>query len=590
METGRPIAVKPFVERIEEHCAKLDRNELIGTIVSIGLTYKPRERQGFLDEIGVRSTEARVSDEIDLVLDDVAALLDDIASRLAAIADGTFWSDYAEQTDYSLDDDPPELTDEQTQELVLFLSEADSLFVAGRFADARRVYEPLLRLFRMQDDGEGIDVSAVATDLDIREERARYARCVYETTNPDSRATAMVETMEIAARPYVWCDGMRSPEPMLSDVVNAYHGRMSGFDDFLVAWIQCLEASGLETLRAQRLYLESLAIERGPSALAVVARKWAGDRPIGYVEWISALVQEGEWSAVVDAAREALDRIPEDSKEHQWSRAHAAMAIVEAGVRLNDSTIILDGRRAAFRVEPSDAFLANLIEAASVTEHLQEELSEAVGFLRERDTGDRAVYAKTLIIAGRLGETLAIAKNCEPLGWSYHDRSAGLCFAAILARRVLPDLADYPVIRALLYSTVSQREGYSRLRSVDSDGAVDSEAGSGAILIDHAMRGLGSATLNPNLEDEYVRWAEQIGLRRVDAIVSNLYRGAYERAATILVALAERLTAEGRCREGLELVEEYRAKYNRHSAFKAELDRVVKCSALKVGLRRGGPP
>lgn len=36
METTRPIAVKPFVQGIEEHCAKLDRSELIDTIVSIG--------------------------------------------------------------------------------------------------------------------------------------------------------------------------------------------------------------------------------------------------------------------------------------------------------------------------------------------------------------------------------------------------------------------------------------------------------------------------------------------------------------------------------------------------------------------------
>ncbi len=571
METGRPIAVKPFVQRIEEHCAELDRNELIDTIVNIGLTRKPRERQAFLDEIGVRSTAVRVSDEIDLVLNDVDALLEDIGSRSAAIADGSFWSDYPEQNDYSLDDDPPELTDEQTQELVLFFSEADSLFVAGRFADARRVYEPLLQLFRLQDDGNGIDDNAVATDLDIREERARYARCVYETTRPESRTTAMVEAMDIVTRPDLWYHGAPEFEPMLSDVVNAYHGRMPGFDGFLDGWIRCLEASDLATERTQRLYLEAIAMERGPSALSVVARKWGGDRPVGYVEWISALVQQGEWSAVVGAAREALDRIPEDSREHQWSRAHAATAIVEAGEHLNDSTIVLDGRRAAFRVEPSDASLANLIEAASAAKHLQEELADAIEFLREQDAADASVHAKALIIAGRLGETLAIAENCEPLGWSYHDRSASLCFAAILARRVLPNLADYPVIRTLLYSNVAQ---------------LPRDASSGSILIDYTIRGL-HVTLDAEVEHEYVRWAEQIGLRRVDAIVSNLHRGAYERAAKVLVALAERLIAERRYREGQELVDEYRAKYNRHSAFKAELARVVKSSALQVGPQRG---
>lgn len=589
MENSRPIAARPFVQRIEEYCANLDRNELIETVIAIGLRCKPRERQAFLDEIGAHSAGANVGDEIDWVLNAIDALVDDIRLRLAAIADGSFWSDYAEEIDYSLDEDPPELTAEQTEELVSFFGEADSLFVDGRFPEARRVYEPLLSLFRRQEGSDGIDDVAIAADLDIREERARYARCVYETSDQAQRAPVMVDAMDIDVRPALWFD-VQDLKPMLSDVVNASRGQMADFEDFLVAWTHFLEASGLETDRSQELYLEAIALRQGPSGLSAVARKWGGDRPMGYAAWIDTLSRQEEWDAVVDAAREALDRIPDDSADDDWSRGHAATALVEAGEHLTDGWLVLEGRRAIFRVELSDASLANLIKAAHVTGRLQEELAEAIVFLRERGAADTALYVKTLIIAGRLGDTLSIAKGSEPLGWTHLDRPAGLCFAAILSHRVVPDLADYPVIRTLLYSSIAQLRGYPHAVSVDSDDPAHAGRSAGTVLIDQAIRSLGDATLDPNLEDEYLRWAEQIGLRRIDAIVSNLHRGAYERAAKVLVALAERLVAEGRRREGLALVDGYRAKYNRHRAFKAELERVVKNSALSVSPPRGGPP
>jgi hypothetical protein len=74
----------------------------------------------------------------------------------------------------------------------------------------------------------------------------------------------------------------------------------------------------------------------------------------------------------------------------------------------------------------------------------------------------------------------------------------------------------------------------------------------------------------------------QIG-QRTDAIVGNKYRGSYYKAAQLLTAAAETLANRGRKQEGLDLVERYRYKYFRHSAFKGEIVRLLKLSRLFCG-------
>ena len=77
-----------------------------------------------------------------------------------------------------------------------------------------------------------------------------------------------------------------------------------------------------------------------------------------------------------------------------------------------------------------------------------------------------------------------------------------------------------------------------------------------------------------------MKWCRDITGQRVDAIVGNKYRHSYHKVAGLLVAMAETLANGGEKQEGMELIERYRSKYPRHSAFKSEVTRIVQTSGL----------
>jgi uncharacterized Zn finger protein len=79
----------------------------------------------------------------------------------------------------------------------------------------------------------------------------------------------------------------------------------------------------------------------------------------------------------------------------------------------------------------------------------------------------------------------------------------------------------------------------------------------------------------------YTDWAFLIGRDRVDGIVSNKHRSAYQRAAWVLGSLAEIHAARGETQNTRSLIEEYcKEKYNRHTAFRREVRQVISDSPL----------
>jgi len=82
-----------------------------------------------------------------------------------------------------------------------------NLFPHDRLEDARKVYEFLFELVGTIE--ETADVFP-GDEIDIREERARYCRCVYETSEKGDRLDAFADAMEFAInavpKKFVWQD------------------------------------------------------------------------------------------------------------------------------------------------------------------------------------------------------------------------------------------------------------------------------------------------------------------------------------------------------------------------------------------------
>lgn len=290
---------------------------------------------------------------------------------------------------------------------------------------------------------------------------------------------------------------------------------------------------------------------------------------------------------LVPAARTALAEVPGDGPNHRRTRRFAAEMLANAGDVVDDPSLALEGRRTWFKLQPSNATLAELLRCATPLERRQEELAAAIAVL-ERNSS--VLHVEALLIAGHLGETFSLLDDCRPLGWSSGQDITALCFSAILAYRVLPRLSDCPTIDRYLRSSLVASSNYPYWPPVDGvDPVFPQDAVDEPELYDEVIAGLSDADLPKALADNYVAWAESIARQRIDAIVSNLHRGAYRRAAIVLVALAERLLAEGHRHDSIELIARYRTKYNRHRAFKSELAVVLGQSALARLHTENGP-
>ena len=178
------IALKPYLEQIKEFCLPLSSEELIEVVVSLAKDVSTSERAEFLEKIEsilpTRSLdEIPDTSQIDQVLNDIQALRESIEERIQSIEDGSYWDDPDDWEDTGYDDEDPEyISDEQIEDIAAIFAEAEGLFMDGRLEDARQVYASL---FDLVDYVEGVTYFSPPEDLDIREARANYSRCIYET-------------------------------------------------------------------------------------------------------------------------------------------------------------------------------------------------------------------------------------------------------------------------------------------------------------------------------------------------------------------------------------------------------------------------
>jgi hypothetical protein len=115
----------------------------------------------------------------------------------------------------------------------------------------------------------------------------------------------------------------------------------------------------------------------------------------------------------------------------------------------------------------------------------------------------------------------------------------------------------------------------------DSKDGPEDPAGPGICVSGEILRGLQRVTVSADGEREYLLWAVRTGRRRIEQIVSNQRRGAYDRAAEVLGSLAECYLLSGKEEKSRDIIDEYRnQKFNRHSAFRRELDSIIAFSDL----------
>jgi hypothetical protein len=573
------LAMGPYLARIEEACRPLSKDELIGIVLSLAKEVPGAGRGEFLDNLlamlpkkaGARAT---VDSFTETNLPDVIETLKQgILERMDSIEDGSYWDTYDEEEEeeeeeedyYYSEDDPDLLSASQKEKLAAFFQEADRFFLHGLAEEALTVYGALFDLI------EEVSAGGYLPDfnVDLREARARYCRCVYDLAGADERVRLMLAAMAVDQPEHDFASVLSREYPCLQDVIDAQTGDLPGFADFLHAWEKALARMGFTEDRLAELRLEAAYFSDDLAKIGNLARSWQDKQPLGYLYWLKQLERKEEWRQVLAVAREALAKLePGQAKEE------VASHLVTAGQHLGDASLVLDGKREQFKANICDANLVALVDEAGKQGKRAGELASICVLLRKpgkTPEGQHVLLAKALLMAGELHEAFPLAKKDKESGWS-HGNAAGLLFGSILYL-VSGKRGDCSLINDLLKWYATQTAIFSYGFSVA--GEIEPSC------CEEIRQGLNAREVPTKDLAEYFQWARMIGEKRINRIVSSKHRSAYDRAAGVLGALAEALEASGQQDKARQLLRDYfHDRFSRFAAFRREVKAAVGRSRL----------
>jgi len=567
-----PRGLGEFLTVLEQRLAALPVDDLRAALVAHAERLPARDREAFLAIFPaapamasqVPGPRAVPSPDGTRLLADIDAFVDRV--RSGAFFEGWGWDDELhEERAWGDESWVGEMDD-------LFAVAADA-FLAGDLALARDAYGRLLGAFDLDQEvgtfcGPSSPSDMVATD--VPEAVARYLRAVYETTPLSERAQELYDR-------YADLNHL-APATGLPTIADTRRGGLPDLDDFLPAWIEVLtgHTSGYRARDRQRLLTEATVWHAGTDGLAAVARRPGDHQPTAYLDWVDALTRDGRLDDAAAAAREAMT-VTGLPAEHS---AEVADRLGELTARLGDPRAALDARRTAWRTHRTRSRLLALVVAADAAGQRAGTLA-AEADLVPADP-DR-VGCELLLLADRIDTAATALVASDPLGWSSPEHPGPVVWPFLLAAAVAPAVPATQTQLGRQFAAIDTADRWHGYPSFDLDDGDDDADRPSAAPPGLSCLLAGHITDRPGSPRQRQRWldvARGVADQRIDAVVGNKHRGAYQRVAVLAVAYAEALALAADQAAGAAFITATRGRYPRHVAFRDELDRATAASPL----------
>lgn len=573
-------ALRPYLEKVETICKGLEKEELIWLMVRMAGDNPPDMRQQFLDKLQKylsldEELEKRTEpDEEKLLHDDLQSLRQSVLDRIKSIENGSYWDDPDEE-DWEIqyyNDDPDILSDSHKTELAAFFEVAGDYFLQSRLAESRKLYKTLFELV-----GE-INHYYLIPDIevDLREAHARYCRAVYELSGKEDRVDNMLAALAVTTPDPDFENIQSSDLALLQDVIDAQVGTLPDMQEFLAQWEKALAKKGHMPERLARLRLETAYMRGGSGTIAKLVRSWGSKQPLGYVVWLQHLDAAHQWKDIREAAIESLNILPMGPE-----RRYAAVNLVRAGHHMSNDDLVLEGRREAFRSSLDENDLLLLMDEANRLDIREKEIAWSLDVLQNsarKVSGAKRLQAILFLMSGDLDSAAGLCTNEKVYGWSAGTPGA-LFFCALLYSMAGKQADGCVLLDSML--TDYTRTGYyfdAYCHHVEKPATTFAE---------EIKKGLPMLDITQEEFTEYIPQTLKYGEKRVEYIVSNKYRNAYGRAASVLGAMAEVHVARGDTLKAKKLVHTfYFEQFNRFAAFRKEVRAALAKSPLLKEVRK----
>ncbi|MHB9038911.1 MAG: hypothetical protein ACYC64_19910 [Armatimonadota bacterium] len=571
--------LRTFMQELETRLSGLSHEDLKSLLVQRARGLAPKERNDFLSifsaAVGVKCPPLELSDRDE-------ELIADIDAFVQALEDGEYYEGWG--WDDSIHDERAYGDMSWIGEMDELFARASEMYLASHRDIAAEAYGKLLHSFGLDEEtghfcGEGPPETLIETD--VSEAKARYLRCIYELSSRQDRTARMLE--EIESLNYV------GEQISLQNIINADTKPLADKEEFIPEWIVALKGlDSNETARHWRRWLrpllrEAVVLQNGVDGLAELARESGDVHPEAYHEWVVSLWQSGDSHSAISAAREGVERIA--SGGH---KAHLADALATMADRTQDSALAITSRKQAWRASPT---LRRLLSYSSedspdrnaLDMRLSEELvgassgSYTIGGVSNGSKQIPRLHLLLHLFAHDYDSVVKYSGKMAPLGWSSSEHPGIVAFPFLTV--AASGIADQPATGSSLAhllddmaTTLGSRHSHKPLIPDETETPIE------PILCRFLMDTLACHPVASEDRAKYLCMAVKIAKKRIDSIVSNTHRGAYERAARLAVAIGEAMSLRGSTSDGIDFAISFRAAYPRHIAFRTELEKLIELS------------
>lgn len=570
------MSLQTFMHELESRLDALNHEELKSAILEYARDLTSEERPGLLDIFPAsrRSVAAahRLSDTPD---ESLLGEIDGFIERLGAgeYYEGSGW-------DYETRDERDYGDESWVYEMDSLFSRASTEYLSGRREVAATAYGKLLGAFEYgQESGYfcGEDSPENMVNTDLTEARARCLRSLYETTPPERRVSRLIEGME--ELDYI------GGEISLRAMMEADTTPLPELDGFLPGWIdgmKSLESEGRTGVFRwwRSLLREAVLMQGGTDGLAALARESGDTHPEVYYDLVTALWRSGETASAISSARAGVAHIA-----GQDGRARLADALAAMASSAGDPDLSLSARQQAWRADPSlNRLLAYSREGSPDRPTLDARLHEE--YLVAQDGGyiipssysyepaPSRLRILLYLLAHEYDAAIEYAGDIVPLGWSGQDNAGPVLFPFLVlaasGKTEAPDSGS--ALEYLLDQMPDSISGWGHVEPIlpELDAEVDKPT-AGELLVET----LAAHPVSPGSRDLYLELAKSLARERINAVVSNLHRGAYERAGRLAVAVGEAMSLRGDRSGGSAFALSFVSAYPRHRAFRDEVYRLI---------------
>jgi hypothetical protein len=583
------IPQKTFLDSVEQRLSACSADELRAILLSMAQDTPPGKRGVFLQQLNISAetiTAAKQALQEDL-LAEIMDLMDELEAAMQNAEEP--YEDYEYEYGYGYVDYgkeevslPYEEFKEPLQEL---FDKAEAAYDYGDLALAWDAYQSLSEVLNLEDDyGRGLGIEDLE-GVDRDEASARYLRAVYETEQlPDRPSALYVAMLNMRS----WVTGQ---SPMLQDLLEISQESPSDLEQFFTGWIAFLQ--DIPGKDADAWLREAIRLSQGLPGLETLARSEGRNRPHAYLDWFSALKQEGRYSEVLAGAQEALQTLPEKLPV----RAAIADYLCEAAQEINEAEALRAGRWEAFAATPTLIRLLDLwqaypeeserarqmLEAAQYAQAYMAEKSQRGMNVDDLPEGyvwiDYSVPVHALLLAGDWRTARRLVADQPVLGWSSSSKTQGLVLAFLLVLLSARSPDTLPQNLSLLWNERLQFTlgygFYSGDYAQKNNVAEGFKQAYAEIFPRLSASGAG--------ESEAMDWCLNVANRRVNAIVGGQKRDSYGKAATLITACAEVLHLRGRAAQAYELLAEVRDHFPRHRSFQSKMKAALQGMESSLG-------